>query len=310
MEEVKYIPHKLKANDKSSVWYYFLVPASGGPTAQCKKCNKVLKTCFGSTKGLLTHLKYHKIELERKPNKPAVKMPAKRSLIWNHFENKDTNNATCKHCWTQINFNGSSIGNLRRHLKLQHPLIPMHDKTSNRNDDDGSTLDEELIDREENPTQSEQELEVGQSEVTKVPTLKPKYEIINGKVASASPTRSINSSTEFDCDISNLYEKQIEFVDGYLVKDPFINEDIQHDEPRPPKVSRQENSFQRNQHLHDLKTRVEIQFMRAKTAYFKKHTENLDIERTVLLLKAKKLELEVEKLRNETARRVTSTEQI
>ncbi|XP_017460782.1 PREDICTED: uncharacterized protein LOC108354097 [Rhagoletis zephyria] len=74
MYEEKYVPHKLKAEDKGSVWYYFLPSASGGPTAQCKTCNKVLKTCLGSTKGLLTHLKFHKIELERKPGQQPVKV--------------------------------------------------------------------------------------------------------------------------------------------------------------------------------------------------------------------------------------------
>ncbi|XP_053945447.1 uncharacterized protein LOC128854950 [Anastrepha ludens] len=219
LEDVKYIPHKSKADDKSSVWYYFLVSACGGPTAQCKSCNKVLKTCFGSTKGLLTHLKYHKIELERKPGKPTMK------------------------------------------------------------------------------------------KLPKIPPLKPKYEIIDGKIAPTSPTRSNNSSTGFDGDISNLYEKQIEFVDGYLGENPFINEDSDHTfEPKPPKIFKRENPYQRNKTLEDLRTRVEIQLMRAKTTYFTKQMENLDIERSVMLLKAKKLELEVEKLRNEAHGSILPTE--
>ncbi|XP_036212737.2 uncharacterized protein [Bactrocera oleae] len=210
IQDVKYIPHKSKAEDKSSVWYYFLVSACGGPTAQCKSCNKVLKTCFGSTKGLLTHLKYHKIELERKPGKPPQKKSAK------------------------------------------------------------------------------------------IAPLKPKYEIINGKIAPPSPTRSNNSSMAFEGDISNLYERQIEFVDGYLMDNPFVHEDIdQNFEQKPPKMAKREDPYQRNRNLEDLRTRVEIQCMRAKTAYFKKQMENLDIERSVMLLKAKKLELEVEQLRKE-----------
>lgn len=153
----------------------------------------------------------------------------------------------------------------------------------------------------------------------KIAPLKPKYEIINGKIAPPSPTRSNNSSMAFDGDISNLYERQIEvyysvcsanfmvliliylqFVDGYLMDNPFINEDIdQNFEQKPPKIAKREDSYHRNRNLEDLRTRVEIQCMRAKTAYFKKQIENLDIERSVMLLKAKKLELEVEQLRKE-----------
>lgn len=122
----------------------------------------------------------------------------------------------------------------------------------------------------------------------------------------------------FEGDISNLYERQIEvyssfsqyhivlthinlqFVDGYLMDNPFVHEDIdQNFEQKPPKMAKREDSYQRNRNLEDLRTRVEIQCMRAKTAYFKKQMENLDIERSVMLLKAKKLELEVEQLRKE-----------
>lgn len=49
--------HKTKCNDKSSVWYYFLMQSKGAPQAKCKICKKVLKTNGGSTKGLITHLK-------------------------------------------------------------------------------------------------------------------------------------------------------------------------------------------------------------------------------------------------------------
>ncbi|XP_036324078.1 uncharacterized protein LOC118737588 [Rhagoletis pomonella] len=209
MYEEKYVPHKLKAEDKGSVWYYFLPSASGGPTAQCKTCNKVLKTCLGSTKGLLTHLKFHKIELERKPGQQPVKKSPK------------------------------------------------------------------------------------------IPRLKRKYEIVDGKVASPSPPGSNNPSPAFEGDVSNLYEQQIEFVDGYLTENPITNDQRNSEtffETKPTKIAKRVSG---NQKLEDLKTRVEIQFMRTKTAYFAKQMENLDIERSIMLLKAKKLELEVEKLRNE-----------
>ena len=36
--------HKTKCNDKSSVWYYFLMQSKGAPQEKCKICKRVLKT--------------------------------------------------------------------------------------------------------------------------------------------------------------------------------------------------------------------------------------------------------------------------
>ncbi|XP_067616571.1 uncharacterized protein Ibf1 [Eurosta solidaginis] len=216
--DAKYVPHAKKANDRSSVWYYFLVSACGGPTAQCKFCNKVLKTSFGSTKGLLTHLNFHKIQLERKPDQP--------------------------------------------------PRAP----------------------RTATP----------RKKVAKPPRLKPKYEIIDGKIARSSPARSESSMT-FDADIGNLYEKQIEFVDGYLTQNPLRNPDNDRNfDHKPQTFPKRENGHQINPKLEELRTRAEIQLMRTKTAFYKKQLDNADTERSIMLLKAQKLELEVQKLRQET----------
>nr|CAI5846274.1 unnamed protein product [Callosobruchus analis]CAI5870182.1 unnamed protein product [Callosobruchus analis] len=61
----QYVEHSKKANDRTSVWFYFLQGVTG-ETAKCKnkKCNRVLKTKGGSTKGLHTHLSsVHKTSL-------------------------------------------------------------------------------------------------------------------------------------------------------------------------------------------------------------------------------------------------------
>ncbi|CAH0560643.1 unnamed protein product [Brassicogethes aeneus] len=64
-----YVPHKIKANERDSVWFYFLTEKDistihySGQTAKCRRCQAILKTKRGSTKGLITHLKVHKIDL-------------------------------------------------------------------------------------------------------------------------------------------------------------------------------------------------------------------------------------------------------
>lgn len=58
-----YVPHKRKANESDSVWFYFLTEKNNGQTAKCRRCEAILKTKGGSTKGLITHLKVHKIDL-------------------------------------------------------------------------------------------------------------------------------------------------------------------------------------------------------------------------------------------------------
>ncbi|XP_036319852.1 zinc finger BED domain-containing protein 4-like [Rhagoletis pomonella] len=48
-------------------------------------------------------------------------MPAKRRLVWNNFKNWDAKKATCKHCSSQISYNGGSVGNLKRHMNQTQP---------------------------------------------------------------------------------------------------------------------------------------------------------------------------------------------
>lgn len=68
----KYVAHKRKADDEQSVWFYFLTETVNGSTAKCKKCQAVLQTKGGSTKGLLTHLlKLHEIDVKAKRNLPS-----------------------------------------------------------------------------------------------------------------------------------------------------------------------------------------------------------------------------------------------
>lgn len=65
MAEEEYVPHRKKAADKNSAWFYFLINKNKGDSAKCKRCSAILKTKGGSTKGLLTHLsKIHKIDLK------------------------------------------------------------------------------------------------------------------------------------------------------------------------------------------------------------------------------------------------------
>ncbi|XP_036340468.1 zinc finger BED domain-containing protein 1-like [Rhagoletis pomonella] len=65
-------------------------------------------------------------------------MPAKRSFVLNNFKNWGAKKPTCKHCSSQISYNGGSVGNLKRHMKLKHPFIPwqgsIHDNEDNEDD--------------------------------------------------------------------------------------------------------------------------------------------------------------------------------
>ena len=56
-----YRPHDKKANDKQSVWHYFLIEMPSKETAKCKQRSKILKTHSGSTGDMITHLELHKI---------------------------------------------------------------------------------------------------------------------------------------------------------------------------------------------------------------------------------------------------------
>lgn len=90
-----YKRHPTKADDKNSVWYYFL---QGGESAKCivATCNKIMKTVGGSTKGLHTHLSSkHKIDLLRKQtvtsvhaNIQTVQPSAKKMKITSYFVDK------------------------------------------------------------------------------------------------------------------------------------------------------------------------------------------------------------------------------
>jgi|GWRWMinimDraft_12_1066020.scaffolds.fasta_scaffold02566_2 HSP20 family molecular chaperone IbpA len=75
-----------KSDDEKSVWFHYMRDATGN-LAQCKKCNKEIKTVGGSTKGLHTHLQtIHKIDLLKRPtgdgessNEPVK--PSKKSRV-------------------------------------------------------------------------------------------------------------------------------------------------------------------------------------------------------------------------------------
>lgn len=50
----------------------------------------------------------------------------KHSPLWTHFtEENDRKKAKCKHCSTLISIAGGSNGNLTRHMKTKHALIPL-----------------------------------------------------------------------------------------------------------------------------------------------------------------------------------------
>ncbi|CAH1964139.1 unnamed protein product [Acanthoscelides obtectus] len=58
-----YMPHSKKANDCTSVWYYFL-QEEGRHTAKCKMCSAILRTTNSATSCLLSHLYMkHSIDL-------------------------------------------------------------------------------------------------------------------------------------------------------------------------------------------------------------------------------------------------------
>ncbi|XP_036319295.1 uncharacterized protein LOC118733822 isoform X1 [Rhagoletis pomonella] len=322
---------------RSLIWSHF--KNAGSKRAMCKHCSKKISFNGGSLGNLSRHMKlrhsmirWHDSTLNGngEGNIPEdqleqgdqstqseqqlqaeqllqmnKRMPAKRSLIWSHFENSGSKRAMCKHCSKQISFNGGSIGNLSRHMKLRHSIIRLHDATLNGNGE-GYTPEEQLEPDDQSP-QSEQQLQAEQLlQVNKRKPLK-----IDGKVASSSPPASNNPSPAIDEDMNSIYEKQIEFVDGYLTESSFINEEINNQdifEPKSPKMANHRRS--RNRKLEDLKTRIEIQLMRAKTTYFTKHAAKLDIECSLMLLQVKKLELELEKLRNEAQENPLASEQM
>lgn len=68
-----------------------------------------------------------------------IQMPAKRSLVWNNFKNWGAKKATCRHCLAQISYNGGSVGNLKRHMKLKHPFIPWQGSIHDDEDNEGDT---------------------------------------------------------------------------------------------------------------------------------------------------------------------------
>ncbi|XP_059216912.1 E3 SUMO-protein ligase ZBED1-like isoform X1 [Stomoxys calcitrans] len=73
----------------------------------------------------------------------------KSSAIWAHFEEIATEKAKCKYCKNILSIASGSIGNLSRHMKRKHPLIPIkverqtqsiiHDLESNIIDQQQST---------------------------------------------------------------------------------------------------------------------------------------------------------------------------
>ncbi|XP_017469152.1 PREDICTED: transmembrane 9 superfamily member 2-like [Rhagoletis zephyria] len=56
LNNVDYVPHSTKPQDKESAWFHFLIAAKSGSTVMCKTCSKIIKTNGGCTKGLWTHL--------------------------------------------------------------------------------------------------------------------------------------------------------------------------------------------------------------------------------------------------------------
>ncbi|XP_050339106.1 uncharacterized protein LOC126765534 [Bactrocera neohumeralis] len=88
--ESSFIKHTKKGDDKSSTWFYFLISTSS-EEAKCIKCNAVLKTKGGSTKGLHEHLKVHGIKLCREAT-PTIAVPKKVAKITSHFSPKNEEN--------------------------------------------------------------------------------------------------------------------------------------------------------------------------------------------------------------------------
>jgi hypothetical protein len=91
-----YKRHPTKADDKNSVWHYFL---QGGESAKCilQSCGKIIKTVGGSTKGLHTHLSSkHGVDLRKQSiahatsdaNEPTMQPSAKKMKITSYFVDK------------------------------------------------------------------------------------------------------------------------------------------------------------------------------------------------------------------------------
>lgn len=52
--------------------------------------------------------------------------------------------------------------------------------------------------------------------------------------------------------------------------------------------------------LQEELSKAETEYFRCKAAYFRKLTENIKIKRTLMLLESRKLQLEIEKLTNDS----------
>jgi hypothetical protein len=70
MNKINFKDHR-KANDKSSVWFYYLY-SEKEMLARCKQCSKVIKVAGGSTSGLHKHLKTHEINLLKRKEPAAA----------------------------------------------------------------------------------------------------------------------------------------------------------------------------------------------------------------------------------------------
>lgn len=61
-------------------------------------------------------------------------MNRKRSTVWHHFTALGNNKAKCNICSEQKSFNGGLTGNLLRHIKTKHPLVPLERNIQVNND--------------------------------------------------------------------------------------------------------------------------------------------------------------------------------
>lgn len=84
-----FVKHK-KDDDSSSVWINFLV-SKDGSSAKCKRCQAILKTLGGSTKGLHTHLSTkHNIKVLADVNRARAATSTPGTSTSQGFENLNT----------------------------------------------------------------------------------------------------------------------------------------------------------------------------------------------------------------------------
>ncbi len=103
----------------SPVWQFF--NDIGGDQVKCMKCGLILKYFYGTTSGLLRHLKRaHLQDFEAMKN--SDKVPEENETIWKFFtENEKEEKAACNECMAEItNDHGTLALSCEEHLRANH----------------------------------------------------------------------------------------------------------------------------------------------------------------------------------------------